>query len=100
MIATFTNGNRRAGIPSESGSMRTLSRRRRARGIREIADGLRKNGSEWADRPMRRPASFREARRMRFVRPTLLLVVTAVSLYLLLPSLLAVFGSWRAPSGA
>src|SRR5438552_17971082 len=47
---------------------------------------------------MRRRASRREACRVRYVRPTLLLVVTAVSLYLLLPSLLAVFGSWRSLS--
>src|SRR5438552_11091707 len=47
---------------------------------------------------MRRRASRREACRVRYVRPTLLLVVAAVSLYLLLPSLLAVFGSWRSLS--
>src|SRR3981189_1078529 len=32
----------------------------------------------------------------RYARSSVLLLVTVVSLYLLLPSLLAVFGSWRA----
>ena len=37
--------------------------------------------------------------RVRYVRPAVLLVVAVVSLYLLLPSLLAVFGSWRSLTG-
>jgi uncharacterized protein (TIRG00374 family) len=36
--------------------------------------------------------------RVRYVRPAVLLAVAVVSLYLLLPSLVAVFGSWRSLS--
>ena len=44
---------------------------------------------EWSQRP-RRPPAWR-----RRIRPAVLLVLGGVAIYLLLPSLLAVFGSWR-----
>jgi uncharacterized protein (TIRG00374 family) len=47
------------------------------------------NGTTHAAEPSR-PAAWR-----RFARPGLLLVVTGISLYVLLPSLIAVFSSWR-----
>lgn len=47
--------------------------------------------------PPERPAR-RRPRWRRFARPAVFLVVGGVSIYLLLPSLLAVFGSWRALS--
>jgi uncharacterized protein (TIRG00374 family) len=49
-----------------------------------------------APRPAARPPGWRGWRRL--ARPGVLLVLCGVSLYLLLPSLLAVFGSWRSLS--
>jgi uncharacterized protein (TIRG00374 family) len=43
-------------------------------------------------------ASPESAARRQYVRPAVLLLVTAISLYLLLPSLVAVFSSWRSLS--
>jgi len=58
-------------------------RRRRPQGIGDIAEALRKDGSH--TRGMSK----------RHVKTGVLLAVGAVSLYLLLPSLLTVFSAWR-----
>src|SRR5260221_12231779 len=100
MSATFTNGKRRAEIPSERGSIRRHSgapgggaasatslkrcaKRQRLRGVTDATSaGTGKTCRMWRHR----------------ARSGVLFGVTAVSLYLVLPSVLAVFASWRSLS--
>jgi len=85
----------------------------RGTGIGDIAEALRKGGTVSANRPIRR--GFRETENprvtsseeygaappsrstwRRYARPGVLVLVTGLSLYLLLPSLAAIFSSWPA----
>jgi uncharacterized protein (TIRG00374 family) len=73
--------------------------------IGKFADELRKGCTVSANRRIRLATSGGETRGMtsishaggwrRYVRPGVLVLVTGISLYLLLPSLIVVFASWR-----
>jgi hypothetical protein len=77
--------------------------------IGEFADELRKGCTVSANRRIRQATSGGETRCMtstshaigwrRYARPGVLVLVTGISLYVLLPSLVAVFASSRSLSG-
>jgi uncharacterized protein (TIRG00374 family) len=71
----------------------------------QISDALRETGSLWGDRPMHGrsgPTRFADVSSSepwrQYAKPAAFLLVAAVSLYLVLPSLLSVFSSWRSLS--
>jgi uncharacterized protein (TIRG00374 family) len=102
--ATLTIGNPLGRSPSESGNMRRTLQRLIAMRLprapcfsRDVTGGTQKTASPLQPEESGPPEHRRRPARMwrRLARPAVLLVLGGVGIYLLLPSLLSVFGSWR-----